>query len=216
MPSRLIKVLSKIAKPAVDMGITLYKARASKKETLDYDISNFDPDAILKSVGIGNDRVLDLPTIPSIDDSIPSTPSTSTVPKVKTCLDCLNKHLNTAKVFSREAIQRFEANEPEDRVLERVRGIVEELSGAEADTNGSDDESIREINTKLRKVRKGIWASGLEIQNPKNKDELLQMRSNIEEVLNDTYTVAKAKKEEVLGLVNKIEERTKSIKETLV
>ncbi|GAJ07880.1 unnamed protein product, partial [marine sediment metagenome] len=53
------------------------------------------------------------------------------------CIECSVKHGQTAKVFAREALQRAEAegNPSSEGVKEKIRGIVEELTGMEDDTN---------------------------------------------------------------------------------
>lgn len=81
------------------------------------------------------------------------------------CLECCIKHGQTAKVLMREALQRAEADGSESNgVKEKVRGVVEELSGMEDDTNTyGDNEDVRKINSEARAVRKFIYESGAEI-----------------------------------------------------
>lgn len=83
---------------------------------------------------------------------------------VSYCLECSEKHGQTAKVFMREALQRAEVDSPSSEgVLEKVRGIVEELTGFEADTETTQNESVTTLNQLARDIRKDIYASKCEI-----------------------------------------------------
>ena len=84
--------------------------------------------------------------------------------RVDYCLECAVKHGQTAKVLMREALQRAETSGTEtEGVMEKVRGVVEELSGLEDDTNTVKNESVVALNNLTREIRKDIYASKCEI-----------------------------------------------------
>jgi len=109
------------------------------------------------------------------------------------CLECLEKHLQTAKVLMREAIQRKASGEPTENVLEKIRGVVEELAGAEDDSNTMIDDDVRMLNTKIRGLRKEIWRRGLSVHGGTLRD-LNEVKRRIDELLEETYRVAEKKK----------------------
>jgi hypothetical protein len=88
-----------------------------------------------------------------------STPKGVSVEKY--CLECTSKHIGTAKILLREALQRAEKGEPKESIVEKVRGAYEEVMGAEDDSQALSDEGIRRINTMVRDVRKWFFTSGV-------------------------------------------------------
>ena len=89
-----------------------------------------------------------------------ASPDKSPEGTLKYCIDCASKHLGTAKILAREALQRLDKGEPVDLVLEKVRGAYEELMGAEDDTQASDDPDVADLNRRVRDLRKWFFESG--------------------------------------------------------
>ena len=80
------------------------------------------------------------------------------------CLECSEKHGQTAKVFMREGLQRAEVDgSNSEGVIEKVRGVVEELTGFEADTETVENPEVSALNAEAREIRKFIYASKAEI-----------------------------------------------------
>jgi hypothetical protein len=98
------------------------------------------------------------------------------------CLDCTLKHVATAKVLAREALQRAEKGEDIKLVVEKVRGVYEELTGAEDDSQAVMDEEMRALNSKVRDTRKWLFDSSVLVSPDKNKvAELMAKVSELEE-----------------------------------
>jgi len=113
------------------------------------------------------------------------------------CLECAEKHLQTAKVLLREAIQRYEACykntecvpccSENSAVLEKVRGAVAELAGCEDDTSTNLNEPrIREINRRAREIRKEMWNKKLAFGEGTLED-LKETHGKIEQLANYVY-----------------------------
>ena len=133
---------------------------------------------------------------------------------VSYCLECENKHLNTAKVLLREAIQRAEAREPTAAVLEKVRGVAVELAGAEDDSNAPTAPSdVRSINAAVRDLRKRMWVSGLEVE-PK-LEGLKETYRGVDGILTQTYEAAGRRRAEMDKVLAELEKQIKSTREDL-
>lgn len=91
--------------------------------------------------------------------------------KVDYCLECCEKHGQTARVLMREAIQRCETSGCDtDGVKEKVKGVVEELMGIENDsTSVMSNERVDAINNVARLLWKDIYASGAELGHANNE-----------------------------------------------
>lgn len=90
--------------------------------------------------------------------------------KVSYCLECSEKHGQTAKVLLREALERAETNGVNtEGVMEKMRGVVAELTGMEDDTtlnrkpDNEAEEKVIELHIEARDIRKEIYASKCEI-----------------------------------------------------
>jgi len=85
--------------------------------------------------------------------------------KIDYCLECCEKHSQTARVLMREAIQRCQAKGCDtEGVKEKVKGVVEELMGIENDsTSVLNNERVDAINNVARLLWKDIYASGAEL-----------------------------------------------------
>jgi hypothetical protein len=103
--------------------------------------------------------------------------------------NCAIKHSQTAKVLMREAIQRAVAGSPSDPgVLEKVRGVVEELVGFEDDTMSAKDEKVLALNAAARALRRMIYSSGAEIGRA-SLDDLKKIKEMIDKLVDATYEV---------------------------
>jgi len=113
------------------------------------------------------------------------------------CLECAEKHLQTARILLREALQRAEQCLAESQcetcctskpqVLEKIRDAVAELTGCEDDTNTKLDEPrIREINRRTREIRRLIWEKKLAFGKGTLND-IKEIMMQIEELANYIY-----------------------------
>jgi hypothetical protein len=123
--------------------------------------------------------------------STPTAAAKSELPKkgesLDYCVECAIKHSQTAKVLMREAIQRAVASSPSDPgVLEKVRGVVEELVGFEDDTMSAKDERVLALNAAARSLRRMIYASGAEVGRA-SMDDLKQIKEMIDRLVDITY-----------------------------
>ena len=109
--------------------------------------------------------------------------------KVSYCLECSEKHGQTAKILLREALQRATADGPDSEgVVEKVRGVVEELSGFEDDTNTVENPKVSVLNNMAREIRKTIYASQAEIGGA-TMDILEQVKKDLDHLVDETYNV---------------------------
>ena len=109
--------------------------------------------------------------------------------KVSYCLECSEKHGQTAKVLLREALQRATADGPDSEgVVEKVRGVVEELSGFEDDTNTVENPKVSVLNNMAREIRKSIYASQAELGGA-TIDTLQEIKTSIDQLVDETYIV---------------------------
>jgi gas vesicle protein len=129
------------------------------------------------------------------------------------CYDCMSKHLGTAKILLREALQRATKGEPREAVLEKVRGAYEELMGAEDDSQSLTDERTRQINSMIRDTRKWFYDSGVIVEVDKNKiAEALQRVSNLSD---EVYKEIEARKERLLQFIQKTKERLEKLEQSI-
>ena len=129
------------------------------------------------------------------------------------CLECLHKHINTANVLIREALQRFDAKEPSDRVVEKVRAAVAELTGAEDDSKFATGK-VAEINRKIRDLRRNIWERGYEFEVP-SREALLEIGDRVQDILKDIYNVAAERRKQVINFIRGVEEKARKLREEL-
>jgi len=109
--------------------------------------------------------------------------------KVDYCLECCEKHGQTAKVLLREAIQRAEADSPSSPgVMEKVRGAVEELVGFEDDSDTVKNERVATLNSLSRTLRKFIYAKKAEIGGANLKD-LREIKDMTDKLVDAVYQV---------------------------
>jgi len=106
--------------------------------------------------------------------------------KLATCLDCVVKHLSTAKIAAREALQRAEAKEPPEKVIEKIREIHGELAGMELDIKDRDIPEIMEIDDSSRRLRKEIFDNKWLI-NPPTIEQLREIEKKISLILEKSY-----------------------------
>jgi len=113
------------------------------------------------------------------------------------CLECAVKHSQTAKILAREALQRARAGSPSDiGVLEKVRGVVEELVGLEDDTDTVKNDKVATLNSLSRTLRKFIYTKRAEIGGASLKD-LEEIKSMTDKLVDAVYTVRTS--EECIG-----------------
>lgn len=129
--------------------------------------------------------------------------------KVSYCLECSEKHGATAKVFMREALQRVEACSctDSDGVLEKVRGVIEELSGMEDDTQTTENQKVTALNSLARDIRKEIFALKAEVGGASIED-LRGIKEKIDALAEQVYEVRKT--EDCPSCKVKVEAETKA------
>ncbi len=112
------------------------------------------------------------------------------------CIECAVKHGNGAKVLMREALQRAEAADPSSQgVLEKVRGVTEELTGVEHDTDTVGHPGVMALNTMARVIRKQIYTSGAEIGRA-SKEDIQGIKVLIDELVDAAYLAREAQEED--------------------
>ena len=162
------------------------------------------------------DTLIDLsgnPKIGSIGSNPPPIPFRHSSVDEGYCLECVHKHINTANVLIREALQRFDAKEPPDRVLEKVRAAVAELTGAEDDSKFATGK-VAEINKRIRDLRRHIWEKGYEFEVP-SRDALLEIGGNIQDILKDIYNIAAERRKQIISFVRGVEEKARKLREEM-
>jgi hypothetical protein len=125
----------------------------------------------------------------------------------------------------KEALQRAEADGSDSEgVVEKVRGVVEELSGFEDDTNTVDNPNVLVLNNMAREIRKAIYASKAELGEA-DIETLREFKKNLDELVDKTYEIrqteecptckikAQAEAEEVKKEVPSLDEYGKSVSE---
>ena len=111
--------------------------------------------------------------------------------KTSYCVECAEKHGQTAKVLLREALQRAVSDGSDSEgVVEKVRDVVEELAGYETDTNVDAKlyPKISMLNNMAREIRKSIYASQAEIGGA-TMDILEQVKKDLDHLVEETYNV---------------------------
>jgi hypothetical protein len=131
----------------------------------------------------------------------------------KYCLDCLSKHLGTAKILMREALQRAEKGEDIKAILEKIRGAYEELMGAEDDSQALTDERIREFNTKIRDLRHWFFNSGVLVEADKNK--IVEGLSKVSQLNDEVYAELEKRKHLLKEFIGKVKERIEKLESEL-
>lgn len=107
--------------------------------------------------------------------------------KVSYCLECCEKHGQTAKVLLREALERAEANGANSEgVKEKMRGVVAELTGMEDDTNTTENEEVVDLHNEARDIRKDIYASRCEI-GACDLGQLRDLSGRLDELVDSVY-----------------------------
>jgi hypothetical protein len=127
----------------------------------------------------------------------------------KYCLTCLSKHLGTAKILMREALQRAEKGEDTKAVLEKVRGAYEELMGAEDDSQALTDERIREFNAKIRDLRHWFFNSGVLVEVDKNK--IVEGLSKVAQINDEVYTELEKRKQLLTEFIERVKEKIEKL-----
>lgn len=109
--------------------------------------------------------------------------------KVDYCLECCEKHGQTAKILLREAIQRAEADSPSSPgAMEKVRGAVEELVGFEDDSDTVKNERVATLNSLSRTLRKFVYAKKAEIGGASLED-LREIKDMTDKLVDAVYQV---------------------------
>ena len=89
----------------------------------------------------------------------------------------------------REALQRAEADDPtSEGVKEKIRDVIEELTGMEDDTDTVDNENVRALNAAARELRKDIYTSKGEIGGA-SLDALREFKEKIDGLVDHAYKV---------------------------
>lgn len=91
----------------------------------------------------------------------------------------------------REALQRAESegNPASEGVKEKIRGIVEELTGMEDDTDTTlQNENITKLNTNARDLRKHIYSAKAGIGGA-DIDTLRDIKARVDQLVAETYLV---------------------------
>lgn len=126
------------------------------------------------------------------------------------CIECSVKHSQGAKVFMREAVQRAEAKgSHSDGVKERVRGVIEELTGLEADTNTVKNETVRKLNKTARNLRKYIYSTKAEIGGA-DLETLREIKMMVDMLVDQVYKVREEVEECPTCVVPTVEEQPKT------
>lgn len=109
------------------------------------------------------------------------------------CIECGVKHSQTGKVLMREAVQRAEVDGPESPgVKEKVRGVIEELSGMEDDTDTkTGNENVIALNNAARMLRKHIYSTKAEIGGA-SIEQLRKIKTAIDGLVEFSYKAREA------------------------
>jgi DNA repair exonuclease SbcCD ATPase subunit len=131
----------------------------------------------------------------------------------KYCLDCMSKHLGTAKILIREALQRAVKGEDPQAILEKVRGAYEELMGAEDDSQSLSDPRIQELNKMTRELRKWAFNSGVLVE--PDKELISQFAEKINQLNDEVYNELSARKQRLYEFLTKAKERLEKLQKEL-
>lgn len=109
------------------------------------------------------------------------------------CIECAVKHSQTAKVLAREALQRAEADSPAaSGVKEKIRGVIEELSGMEDDTDTAEEnENVRNLNMAARELRKHIYTTKAEIGGA-SIETIRSLKTLVDQIVDLSYRTREA------------------------
>jgi hypothetical protein len=129
------------------------------------------------------------------------------------CLECASKHVGTAKILLREALQRAEKGEPPELVLEKVRGAYEELMGAEDDTMSVSDEGIRKLNSMIRDLRKWFFTTGAIVKPDKNL--IAEAYARMSQLNNTVYGEYAKRLEKAIESMERVEAKMEALKEAV-
>jgi gas vesicle protein len=129
------------------------------------------------------------------------------------CLDCCSKHLGTAKILLREALQRADKGEPKEAILAKVRGAYEELMGAEDDSQALSDERIRQLNSMIRDTRKWFFNSGVITEVDKSK--IVEAFNKVSKLNDEVYKELEVRKERLKEFLQKTKEKIEQLQEKL-
>jgi len=108
------------------------------------------------------------------------------------CLECCNKHSQTASMLMTEALQRAEAGGPGlPGVQEKVRAAVREITGFEDDTETVNNPAVMELNTMARALRKHIYSTKAELGQASLED-LQGMKELVDNLVDASYMTREA------------------------
>ena len=112
------------------------------------------------------------------------------------CLECCNKHSQTASIFMTEALQRAVAGGPGlPGVQEKVRAAIRELTGFEDDTETVNNSAVMELNTMARTLRKHVYSTKAEIGGASLED-LQGIKELVDNLVDASYFVRQAEEED--------------------
>lgn len=95
----------------------------------------------------------------------------------------------------REGLQRAEVEGPQSEgVKEKIRGVVEELTGMEADTDAVENKPVTALNTTTRNLRKYIHSTQAEIGGA-SIETLRQLKLMIDKLVDQAYEVREQEEE---------------------
>jgi len=105
----------------------------------------------------------------------------------------------------REGLQRAEVDgSNSEGVIEKVKGVVEELTGFEADTETVENPEVSAINAEAREIRKFIYASKAEIGGA-STEILQEIKKKIDGLVDAVY-ILRQKEECPTCKIKKLEE----------
>lgn len=95
----------------------------------------------------------------------------------------------------REGLQRAEVDSPQaEGVKEKVRAVVEELTGMEADTDTTKNDKVTALNTAARDLRKFIYTTQAEIGGA-SIEQLQEIKNKVDALVEESYRVREAEEE---------------------
>ena len=116
------------------------------------------------------------------------------------CLECIcNRHGPTGKTLMKEALQRARAGSPSDPgVIEKVRGVVDELAGIEDDSDTVKNEKVEALNDLARTLRKHIYATKADIGGA-SLDDLREIKGMMDKLVDAAYQVRMSEEGPCIG-----------------
>lgn len=130
------------------------------------------------------------------------------------CMECAEKHIQTAKILIKEAIQRAEKlGTTHPSVLEKIRDTIAELTGCEDDTTTTlNNPKVAEINKTCRDLRRLIWQKKLAFGKATIQD-LKQLYKKISNLTDNIYeTTSKNYEQQINQLIKQIPPPTQNHK----